>query len=72
MGYRISVKASEDLEKIWLYTLEFWSLEQADRYVNLILDEIEYLAKHPYAGKDNNYIRTNYYSSKVKSLFKFY
>jgi len=42
--YRISEKAINDLEKIWLYTLNKWSREQADRYHNLIINEIEYLA----------------------------
>ena len=72
MSYKISVDASEDIENIWLYTLENWSLEQADRYVNLILDEIEYLADNPNLGKDFNYIRKNYRSSKVKSHLIFY
>lgn len=52
MGYEISVKASEDIENTWLYTFENWSLEQAGRYINLIPDEIEYLAENPYSGKD--------------------
>lgn len=67
MSYKISVKASEDIENIWLYTFENWSLEQADRYTNLILDEIEYLADNPNSGKDFNHIRKNYRCSKVKS-----
>jgi len=72
MNYKISVKASEDIENIWLYTFEHWSLEQADRYVNLIFDEIEYLADHPNSGKDFNYIRKNYRCSRVKSHIIFY
>lgn len=72
MSYKISVKASEDIENIWLYTFENWSLEQADRYVNLILDEIEYLAASPDSGKDFNSIRKNYRYSKVKSHSNFY
>ncbi|PVD50503.1 type II toxin-antitoxin system RelE/ParE family toxin [Terrimonas sp.] len=72
MSYKISVKASEDIENIWLYTFEHWSLEQADRYVNLIFDEIEYLADHPNSGKDFNYIRKNYRCSRVKSHIIFY
>lgn len=40
--FRISEKAISDLEKIWLYTLNKWSREQADRYHNLIIDEIKY------------------------------
>ncbi len=35
MTYKLSAKASEDIQSIWLYTVENWSLEQADRYVNL-------------------------------------
>lgn len=72
MSYKISVQASEDIENIWLYTFENWSLEQADRYVNLIFDEIEYLADNPKAGKDFNHIRKNYRCSKVKSHIIFY
>jgi toxin ParE1/3/4 len=72
MSYKISVKASEDIENIWLYTFENWSLEQADRYINLIIDEIEYLADNPNAGKNFNHIRKNYRCSKVKSHLIFY
>lgn len=72
MGYKISLKASEDIENIWLYTFENWSLEQADRYVNLIFDEIEYLADNPNSGRDFNHIRKNYRCSKVKSHLIFY
>lgn len=72
MSYKISVQASEDIENIWLYTVENWSVEQADRYVNLIFDEIEYLAKNPNAGRDCNHIRKNYRCSRVKSHLIFY
>lgn len=72
MAYKISVRASNDIENIWLYTFENWSVEQADRYVNLIFDEIEYLAVHSTSGKDYNHIRKNYRCSKVKSHLVFY
>ena len=72
MGFKISVKASKDIEQIWLYTIEHWSLEQADRYINQIFDEIEYLSEHPYTGKDFSYIRKGYRTSKVKSHMIFY
>jgi toxin ParE1/3/4 len=72
MGYRISVKAREDLENIWRYTFENWSQEQADRYVNLIFDEIEYLATNPESGRDFGHVREHYRSSKVKSHVVFY
>lgn len=72
MLYKISVKASEDIEAIWLYTFDNWSLEQADRYVNLIFDEIEFMATNPEAGKDYSHVRKNYRCSKVKSHLIFY
>jgi len=52
MDYKISKEAQSDLENIWLYTFETWSVEQADRYYNQILDEIEYLAENPTSGND--------------------
>lgn len=72
MGYKISEKALEDIEKIWLYTFENWSLEQADRYTTAIFDEIEYVAEHPTSGKNFNHIREIYRCAKVKSHLIFY
>ncbi len=72
MKYKISTEAQNDIEKIWLYTFETWSLEQADRYYNLIFDEIEFITKNPKSGKDYNDVRKDYYRSKVKSHYIFY
>ena len=72
MMFKISNEAQNDLENIWLYTFKTWSTEQADRYYNLILDEIEYLAKNPDIGKDYSHVRKGYLRSKVKSHFIFY
>lgn len=72
MAYKVSKEAQIDIENIWLYTFDRWSIEQADRYFNLILDEIEYLAQNPNAGKDYSHIRKGYYRAKVKSHFIFY
>jgi toxin ParE1/3/4 len=72
MNYKISKEATNDLEKIWLYTFENWSVEQADRYFNLIMDEIEYITQNPKSGKDYSEIRKGYFRSKVKSHFIFY
>lgn len=69
---KISNEAQNDLEKIWLYSFETWSAEQADRYYNLILDEVEYLAENPDSGKDYGHLRKGYLCSKVKSHFIFY
>ncbi len=72
MKYSISEKANQDIEKIWLYTFENWSLEQADRYYNLILDEIEFISENFESGKSADYIKNGYRSSIVKSHIIFY
>ena len=72
MKYRISEKAFEDIENIWLYTVETWSVQQADRYYNLIFDEIEFIAENPLSGRDYSHVRENYRSTQVKSHFIFY
>ncbi|MCH5715677.1 type II toxin-antitoxin system RelE/ParE family toxin [Niabella hibiscisoli] len=72
MRFKISHEAQSDLENIWLYTYEKWSVEQADRYYNLLVDEIEYLAENPDAGKNYNHVRAGYLCSKVKLHFIFY
>jgi toxin ParE1/3/4 len=72
MIYKISKETSNDLEKIWLYTIETWSAEQADRYLNLLFDEIEYLCLKPNSGSDFGHVRKGYYRSRVKSHFIFY
>jgi toxin ParE1/3/4 len=72
MKYTISNEATRDLEKIWLYTLENWSMEQADRYINLIIDEIENIAKDPLSGNDFGELRKGYFRTRVKSHFIFY
>ncbi len=64
-------EALSDLEEIWLYTFETQSLEQADRYYELIIKEIDFLSKKPKSGKNLNSLREGYYSTKVKSHFIF-
>lgn len=72
MNYKLSKLAERDLENIWLYTFEEWSLEQADHYFDLIMNEIEYISNNPKSGKDYSEIRKGYFRSRVKSHFIFY
>ena len=72
LPFVITKKAVSDLEKIWLYTVEKWSIQQADRYYNLIFDEINYFCKNFNAGKSIEHVRKDYRASKVKSHLIFY
>ena len=67
-----SKKAVSDLEEIWLYTFEKWSKEQADRYYNLIFNEINYFCKNVSTGKSMEHVRKGYRATKVKSHLIFY
>lgn len=70
--YIISEKAIEDLNTIWIYTAENWSVEQTNRYYNLIVDEIEYVSENFELTKDFGNLRKNYKYSKVKSHLVFF
>ncbi|WP_396165938.1 type II toxin-antitoxin system RelE/ParE family toxin [Flavobacterium sp.] len=70
--YSISEKALEDINTIWNYTAENWSTQQANRYYNLILDEIEFVAANFETAKDFETIRKDYRYSKVKSHLVFF
>ena len=72
LPFVVSNKAVSDLEEIWLYTVEKWSIEQADRYYNLIFDEINFICKNITSGKSMEHIRKGYRASKVKSHLIFY
>lgn len=72
MDYKISQEANLDIKNIWLYTFENGSLEQADRYFNLIMDEIEYLAKNTESGNNYSHVKKDYFRSIMKSHLIFY
>lgn len=71
-NYRISQQAIEDLDKIWIYTFNKWTKEQADRYFDLIITEIEFLADNFMTGKSAEQTRKNYRVTKVKSHLIFF
>jgi toxin ParE1/3/4 len=70
--YSFTNEAVKDLEEIWSYTYQKWSLKQADRYYNLIIDEIEFIASNPLSGRTIDHIKEGYRSTKVKSHVVFY
>ena len=70
--YRISKQAIEDLNNIWIYTFRKWSKEQADRYYDLIIGEIEFISDNFDVGKSVDQTRKNYRVIKIKSHLIFY
>lgn len=72
MIYKISKQAEKDLENIWLYTLKNWSLNQAEFYLQLLLDKIKYIIENPKSGEDFSHLRKGYFRTKVKSHHIFF
>lgn len=70
--YRISKQAIDDLNDIWVYTFRNWSKAQADRYYDLIIEEIEFIADNYLIGKSAEQTRKNYRVTSVKSHLIFY
>ncbi|WP_067031844.1 type II toxin-antitoxin system RelE/ParE family toxin [Allomuricauda sp. CP2A] len=70
--YRISKQAIDDLNDIWVYTFHKWSKEQADRYYDLIIGEIEFIVDNYLTGKSAEQIRKNYRMTNIKSHLIFY
>ncbi|MCY4303314.1 MAG: type II toxin-antitoxin system RelE/ParE family toxin [Aestuariivita sp.] len=50
-SFRLSPLAESDLEHIWFYTWNEWSLNQANRYYDQIMDTIEELASGQKQGR---------------------
>ena len=71
-NYRISKRAIDDLNDIWVYTFQKWSKEQADRYYDLIIAEIDFIADNYQVGKSAEQTRKNYRVTKIKSHLIFY
>ena len=70
--YRISEQAIDDLNDIWIYSFHKWSKEQADRYYDLIIEDIEFIAENYLIGKSAEQTRKNYRVTKIKSHLIFY
>ena len=58
--YRLTPKAKEDLEEIWLYMLETWGVEQANHYIEKLTDTFAALAKEPMRAMTCDHIRQGY------------
>lgn len=50
--YRLTPAARYDLEDIWQYTIERWSITQADRYADILEDTFERLMFMPEMARE--------------------
>lgn len=50
--YKLTNKAVEDLTRIWDYTFEVWSENQADIYYEMLISSCQEIAENPQTGKN--------------------
>ncbi len=60
-SYAIRKLAIDDLERIWLYTNEEWGVEQANKYIRLLLSRFAWIAENPLLGKKRDDVKSGYY-----------
>lgn len=71
-GYALLPKARDDLDQIWEFTAEQWSVDQADRYIREIAAAFADLAQGARAGQAIPEIRSGYFRCPVGKHFIFY
>jgi toxin ParE1/3/4 len=67
-----TIKAVEDLTKIWDYTYEVWSESQADKYYEGILENCQDIAENQNSGKSYNEISSEIFGYKSGQHIIFY
>ena len=70
--YRLSPRAKEDLEKIWLYSLSEWGLNQAETYIDGLTAAFVVLANTPKVGTSCENIRSGYRKYPVIRHYIYY
>ena len=70
--YKLTNKAVEDLSKIWDYTFEVWSEQQADKYYDGLISNCQEIAENPDFGKNYDGISKQLLGVKVNRHIIFY
>ncbi|WP_179005735.1 type II toxin-antitoxin system RelE/ParE family toxin [Winogradskyella forsetii] len=70
--YKLTNKAVEDLSKIWDYTFEVWSEQQADKYYDGLISNCQEIAENPEIGKNYDGISRQLLGMKANRHIIFY
>lgn len=71
--FHLSYEAVEDLDSIWLYTLETWSEDQADFYYHELVKSCQKIANRPtYLDKEYHEIMPGLYGHHIYKHLIFY
>lgn len=72
VNYKLTNKAVEDLSKIWEYTFEVWSEQQADKYYDGLISCFQEIAENPELGKNYEGILEHLLGLKANRHIIFY
>ena len=67
LRYELSHLAKLDLENIWKYTAKKWSVNQANSYYELLINQVSEICKNPNIGKSLEQIKMEHRAMQVKS-----
>ena len=70
--YKLTIKAVDDLTRIWNYTFDKWSENQADTYYLMLLENFNKIARNPESGKNYSGVTRNLFGIKAGSHIIFY
>lgn len=70
--YIVTNKAVDDLAKIWDYTYEVWSENQADKYYYKLLEDCQIVAENQDYGKNYEEINVEIFGYKSGQHIIFY
>lgn len=54
--YRLSPAAAADLDGIWSYTVELWSVDQAETYLRRLDEKFQHLCTFPLSNRERTEI----------------
>jgi toxin ParE1/3/4 len=70
--FYLTNKAVDDLDDIWNFTLETWSVNQAEIYYALLIDSCQELANKPSQGRSYEEVERNVLGFKTGQHVIFY
>lgn len=71
-NYFLTNKAVEDLSKIYEYTFDLWSENQADKYYEELIYFCQLLADNPLIGRNYSEVNSDFYGFVANKHIIFY
>jgi toxin ParE1/3/4 len=72
MNYKITEAAYRDLDDIWFYTFQKWSENQANKYFESIIQEIEIISVNPEKAKRMSKVKSDFFYFRTLSHYVFF